>query len=173
MVHQLGKEIRTVSYLLHPPLLDENGLPEALRWYTEGLIQRSGLKIVLDISTDFGRLPDAIEMAVFRIVQECLTNIHRHSGAKTATIRLAYDVSTVVLEIHDDGSGIAKDALAAILTQRSGVGITGMRERARHLRGNLDIQSDSTGTTVSIRLPVATSSVGDAEIANKAKVVAV
>jgi len=173
MVHQLGKEIRTVSYLLHPPLLDENGLPEALRWYTEGLIQRSGLKIVLDISTDFGRLPDAIEMAIFRIVQECLTNIHRHSGAKTATIRLAYDVSTVVLEIHDDGSGIAKDALAAILTQRSGVGITGMRERARHLRGNLDIQSDSTGTTVSIRLPVATSSVGDAEIANKAKVVAV
>jgi len=173
MVHQLGKEIRTVSYLLHPPLLDENGLPEALRWYTEGLIQRSGLKIVLDISTDFGRLPDAIEMAMFRIVQECLTNIHRHSGAKTATIRLAHDVSTVVLEIRDDGSGITKDALAAILTQRSGVGITGMRERVRHLRGNLDIQSDSTGTTVSIRLPVATSSVGDAEIANKAKVVAV
>jgi PAS domain S-box-containing protein len=173
MVRQLGKEIRTVSYLLHPPLLDENGLPEALRWYTEGLIQRSGLKIVLDISTDFGRLPDAIEMAMFRIVQECLTNIHRHSGAKAATIRLAHGVSTVMLEIRDDGSGIAKDALAAILTQRSGVGMTGMRERVRHLRGNLDIQSDSTGTIVSITLPVVTSSVGDLEISEKAKIVAV
>ena len=156
LVNQLGQEIRTVSYLLHPPLLDESGLTGALRWYAEGLIQRSGLKIVLDISPDFGRLPDAIEMAMFRIVQECLTNIHRHSGAETATIRLTQDVSTVKLEIRDDGSGIAKDVLAAILTHRSGVGITGMRERVRYLRGNLDIQSDSTGTIVSIRLPVVT-----------------
>jgi PAS domain S-box-containing protein len=169
MVRQLGKEIRTVSYLLHPPLLDENGLPDALRWYTEGLVQRSGLKIVLDVSTHFGRLPDAIEMAIFRIVQECLTNIHRHSGAKTASIRLVNDVSTVLLEIRDDGSGIAKDTLAAILTERSGVGMAGMRERVRHLRGDLDIQSDSTGTIVSITLPVVTGSIGDVETAEKAK----
>ena len=168
MVRQLATEIRTVSYLLHPPLLDENGLPDALRWYTEGLVQRSDLKIVLDISTDFKRLPDAVEMALFRIVQECLTNIHRHSRAKTATIRLARGVSTAVLEVRDDGVGIAKDTLAAILTQRSGVGMAGMRERVRHLRGDLDIQSDSTGTTISISLPVVTGSVGDKEIAYKA-----
>jgi PAS domain S-box-containing protein len=161
MVRQLGKEIRTVSYLLHPPLLDENGLPDALRWYTEGLTERSGLKIHLDVATDFGRLPAANEMAIFRIVQECLTNIYRHSGAKTATIRLAHGVATVVLEIRDDGPGIAKDALATILTQRAGVGITGMRERVRHLRGDFDIQSDSTGTTVSVKLPVVTSSASD------------
>jgi PAS domain S-box-containing protein len=168
MVRQLGKEIRTVSYLLHPPLLDENGLPDALRWYTEGLSERSGLKIHLDISTDFGRLPDANEMAIFRIVQECLTNIYRHSGAKTATIRLAHGVATVVLEIRDDGPGIAKDALATILTQRAGVGITGMRERVRHLRGDFDIQSDSTGTTVSVTLPVVKSSAGDAKTTREA-----
>jgi PAS domain S-box-containing protein len=168
MVRQLGTEIRTVSYLLHPPLLDENGLPDALRWYTEGLVQRSDLKIVLDISTDFERLPDAVEMALFRIVQECLTNIHRHSRAKTATIRLARGVSTAVLEVRDDGVGIAKDTLASILTQRSGVGMAGIRERVRHLRGNLDIQSDSRGTTISISLPVVTGSVGDIEISDKA-----
>ena len=168
MVRQLATEIRTVSYLLHPPLLDENGLPDALRWYTEGLVQRSDLKIVLDISTDFERLPDAVEMALFRIVQECLTNIHRHSRAKTATIRLARGVSTAVLEVRDDGVGIAKDTLASILTQRSGVGMAGIRERVRHLRGNLDIQSDSRGTTISISLPVVTGSVGDIEISDKA-----
>jgi PAS domain S-box-containing protein len=168
MLGQLGKEIRTISYLLHPPLLDENGLPGALRWYTDGLVQRSGLKIVLDISADFGRLPDAIEVAIFRIVQECLTNVHRHSGAKTATIRLETDVSTVLLEIRDDGSGIPKNILARILTQRSGVGMAGMRERVRHLHGELDIQSDSTGTTVSIRLPVVTDSAGDIALADSA-----
>jgi PAS domain S-box-containing protein len=168
MVRQLGKEIRTVSYLLHPPLLDENGLPEALRWYVDGLTRRSGLNIVLDISTDFGRLPGAIEMAMFRIVQESLTNIHRHSGAKTATIRLAQEVSTAVLEIQDDGSGISKDTLAAILTQRSGVGMTGMRERVRHLKGKLDIQSDSTGTTISVRLPIVTSTAEDLAVTQKA-----
>jgi len=168
LVRQLGKEIRTVSYLLHPPMLDEGGLPSALKWYTEGLIERSGLKIGLDVSPDLGRLPDAIEMAIFRIVQECLTNIHRHSGAQRVAIRLAHDISTVTLEIRDDGSGIAKDTLAAILAQRSGVGIAGMRERVRYLRGSFDIESDSTGTRVSIKLPVVTSSVGEVETADNA-----
>src|SRR6266436_6694987 len=88
LVQQLSREIRTTSYLLHPPLLDENGLSEAIPWYLQGLAERSGLSTKLNISENFGRLPAEMELAVFRIVQECLTNIHRHSGSKTATIRL-------------------------------------------------------------------------------------
>ena len=154
LISQLSKEIRTISYLLHPPLLDESGLSEPIRWFMAGLSERSGLKIDLDISKDFGRLPDDVEVAIFRIVQECLTNIHRHSNAKSAMIRLRRDISTVSLEVQDDGSGIPKETLAAIRNQRSGVGITGMRERVRHLGGNLDIQSSSNGTKVSVTLPL-------------------
>jgi two-component system NarL family sensor kinase len=110
------------------------------------------------------RLSDELEVAIFRIVQECLTNIHRHSGGKTATIRLARDMSSVSLQIRDDGAGMAKDTLTAIRTQRSGVGITGMRERVRHLGGTLDIQSDSSGTIVLATLPVAKQSIADVPI---------
>jgi PAS domain S-box-containing protein len=169
MLQQLSKEIRTVSYLLHPPLLDENGLPEAIRWYIKGLENRSGFKINLDIPKNFGRLPDDVEVAIFRIVQECLTNIHRHSGAKKATIRIAHNVAEVSLEIQDDGVGIAKDVLAAIRTQRSGVGMTGMRERIRHLGGNLDIQSDSSGTKISVTFPLIANLAADSGIADKAR----
>ncbi len=154
LISQLSKEIRTISYLLHPPLLDESGLSEPIRWFMAGLSERSGLKIDLDISKDFGRLPGDVEVAIFRIVQECLTNIHRHSNAKTASVRLRREISTVSLQVQDDGSGIPKETLAAIRNQRSGVGITGMRERVRHLGGNLDIQSSSIGTKVSVTLPL-------------------
>ena len=169
MLQQLSKEIRTVSYLLHPPLLDETGLSDAIRWYIKGLMERSGLKIDLDIPGSFGRLPDDLEVAIFRIVQECMTNIHRHSGSKTATIRLSRNSENVFLEIQDSGTGIPVEKLEAVRTQRSGVGITGMRERVRHLQGNLDIQSNSTGTKISVTLPVMTSSSAGTEIANKAK----
>jgi PAS domain S-box-containing protein len=168
MVRQLSKEIRTISYLLHPPLLDEAGLSEAIRWYMKGLAERSGLNIQLDIPQDFGRLPSDVEVAIFRIVQECLTNIHRHSGGKTATIRLIRNASTVSLEIQDDGSGIPKDTLTAIRTQRSGVGMTGMRERVRQLGGNFDIQSNSNGTMVSVTLPLAANPTTSAEITQAA-----
>jgi len=154
LISQLSKEIRTISYLLHPPLLDESGLSEPIRWFMAGLSERSGLKIDLDISNDFGRLPGDVEVALFRIVQECLTNIHRHSNAKSAMIRLRREISTVSLQVQDDGSGIPKATLAAIRNQRSGVGITGMRERVRHLGGHLDIQSSSNGTKVSVTLPL-------------------
>jgi signal transduction histidine kinase len=169
MVQQLSKEIRTVSYLLHPPLLDETGLSEAIRWYIKGLMERSGLKIDLDIPGDFGRLPDDLEVAIFRIVQECMTNIHRHSGSKTATIRLLRNSENVSLEIRDSGTGIPVEKLAAIRTHRSGVGITGMRERIRHLQGNLDIQSNSTGTKISVTLPVMTNSSASMEIKDRAR----
>ena len=154
LVQQLGKEIRTTSYLLHPPLLDENGLPQAIRWYMQGLKERSGLAVELDIPEDFGRLPADLEMSVFRIVQECLTNIHRHSGSKTAAIHLSRDADRVVLEIQDHGSGISPEKLAAIRAQRTGVGITGMIERVRHFHGEMDIQSSEAGAIVSVTLPV-------------------
>jgi PAS domain S-box-containing protein len=154
LVRQLSKEIRTLSYLLHPPLLDENGLSGAIEWFIQGLVERSGLKIVLSIPKDFGRLPGDVEVTIFRIVQECLTNIHRHSGCTTATIRLTNNGSSVSLEILDDGKGIPPEKLAGIQAQRSGVGITGMRERVRRLKGIMDIQSSSAGTQVSVTIPI-------------------
>lgn len=156
LVHQLSKEIRTLSYLLHPPLLDENGLSGAIHLYIEGLTERNGLKIEFIIPQDFGRLQDDMEVAIFRIVQECLTNIHRHSGSKTATIRLSRNVQSVFLEIADEGIGIPEEKLAAIRTQRSGVGISGIRERVRNLRGVMTIQANANGTTISITFPLPT-----------------
>ena len=146
LVQQLSREIRTTSYLLHPPLLDESGLAEAIQWYMHGLMERSGLTIELDIPNDFGRLPQDLELAVFRIVQEALTNIHRHSGSKTATIRLSRRGDGVLLDIQDHGQGIPTEKLAAIKARRTGVGIAGMRERVRQCNGEMDIQSNSTGS---------------------------
>jgi PAS domain S-box-containing protein len=154
LVQQLNKEIRTTSYLLHPPLLDESGLPEAVRWYIEGLTERSGLIIEAKIAEDLGRLPDDMELAVFRIMQEALTNIHRHSGSKTAMILLCRSADAVVLEIQDAGGGVPAEKLDGIHAQRSGVGIAGMRERVRNLKGTMDIHSDATGTKISVKLPV-------------------
>ena len=153
LIKQLSREIRTTSYLLHPPLLDENGLPEAIRWYVEGLMERSGLSIKLDIAEDFGRLDSETELAMFRIVQECLTNIHRHSGSKTAKIRLSRNAESVSLEIQDEGKGMAAHKLDGVRAHRSGVGITGMRERVRHLNGAMDINSNANGTKISVKLP--------------------
>ena len=152
---QLNKEIRTMSYLLHPPLLDERGLAGAIPLYVEGLAERSGLRIDLSVPQNFGRLPAEMELTMFRILQECLTNIHRHSDSDDATIRLSRNADTVSLEIQDAGKGIPAKKLSQIKAQRSGVGITGMRERVRHLKGAMDIQSNGTGTTISVTLPVA------------------
>jgi PAS domain S-box-containing protein len=154
LLQQLNKEIRTTSYLLHPPLLDDNGLRHAIDWYMEGLSERSDLKIDLDVSENFGRLPEDLELAIFRIVQEALTNIHRHSGSKTGTIRLSRDNGRVLLEIQDHGRGISVEKLAAIKAQRTGVGIAGMRERVLHLKGEMDIQSNDGGALISVTLPL-------------------
>jgi len=164
LIQQLSKEIRTTSYLLHPPLLDETGLPGAIRWYMQGVTERSGLIVDLNIADDFGRLPSEMEVAVFRIVQECLANIHRHSGSKSATVRLFRRADSVTLEIQDQGKGIPKEKLDRIHSHRSGVGITGMRERVRHFKGVMDIHSNGTGTKISVILPV--SSTGSAESEN-------
>ncbi len=153
LVQQLSQEIRTMSYLLHPPLLDETGLSEALRWYIQGLSERSGLEIALEVPDDFERLSREMELVMFRLVQESLTNIHRHSGSKSAVIRITRDPDTVTLEVQDKGKGISAERLGEIQSQGSGVGIRGMRERARHFGGHMMIESNKNGTKISFQFP--------------------
>jgi len=152
-VKQLHREIRTTSYLLHPPLLDETGLASALSWYVQGLAERSELEITLDVAEDFGRLPRDMELAIFRLVQECLTNIHRHSASNLARIQIACDNAAVHVNVEDHGRGMAPDKLAEIQSGGSGVGIRGMRERLRPFDGKLEIESDRTGTRISVAIP--------------------
>ena len=154
LVHQLTSEIRTNSYLLHPPLLDEEGLRSAISWYVRGLTERSGLEIALKISEGFGRLPREMELALFRLVQESLTNIHRHSGSKRAMIEIARSPEQVVLEIRDEGKGISREQLVDIQSRGAGFGIRGMRERARQFNGEMTIESSGKGTTFRITIPV-------------------
>jgi PAS domain S-box-containing protein len=153
-VQQLHREIRTTSYLLHPPLLDESGLYSAISWYLQGLLERSGLQIQLDVSKEFGRLPRETELVIFRLVQECLTNIHRHSATETASIRLARESNQIILDIRDQGKGMSAERLAEIQSGRSGVGIGGMRERLRQFEGTMKIESDSSGTRVFATIPL-------------------
>lgn len=156
LLDQLAKEIRTTSYLLHPPLLDECGLGSAIRWYVDGLRKRSGLAIEVDVPENLGRLPADLETTVFRIVQECLTNIHRHSGSATARIAIARERETILLRIEDDGKGIPADLLARSAPSGSGVGLAGMRERVYHLNGDMKIDSSASGTKIFITFPAPT-----------------
>jgi signal transduction histidine kinase len=149
--------IRTVSYLLHPPFLDEAGLLSALRWYAGGFAERSGITVDLDLPKTFERLLIDTETVLFRIVQESLTNIHRHSGSGTAHIRLRRHAEMVVLEIEDRGHGIPNASLEDITTGGGGgVGIAGMSERIEQLGGHLEVTSSDHGTTVRVRLPLVT-----------------
>lgn len=154
LVQRVTQEVRTTSYLLHPPLLDESGIPAALKLYVDGLMQRTPLKIKLNISDNFGRLTNEIELAMFRMVQESLTNVLRHSGSDVAEIRITRNSDRVTVEIEDHGKGISDEKLAALNESAPGVGIRGMRERARHLNGEMKVHSTSSGTTVSITLPI-------------------
>ena len=156
LVQEMSKEVRTISHLLHPPLLDEAGLESALRWYVDGFVQRSKITVDLDLPKELGRLPREMEIAAFRVVQECLTNIHRHSESRTAKIRLRRPNGEVLVEIADNGRGIpAEKRASTALNGTPGVGIRGMRERLRQLGGSLEISSNGTGTTITARLPVA------------------
>lgn len=149
------REIRTLSYVLHPPMLDEYGLPRALEWYLEGFRKRSDIHIDLTVAPDVGRLPADTETALFRIVQESLTNIRRHSGSHNATLQLTRDNTAVTLLIQDDGHGF-RDQLAGSQPPsliNFGVGLAGMRERLRQLGGQLQIESGPTGTTVRAVVP--------------------
>ena len=153
LVNEISAEIRTISYLLHPPLLDEVGLTSALTWYVDGLAQRAGMKINLEISPDLGRLPEERELAVFRIVQECLTNVHRHSGSKTAAVRVHILAGSIQVDVEDHGKGIPAEKLSALGSFGSGVGLKGMRERARQLGGKMNITSTTHGTIVATIFP--------------------
>jgi signal transduction histidine kinase len=157
IVNDMSRDIRTISYLLHPPLLDEAGLASALRWYIRGFTERSGIKVDLELPEDFERLPRDVETAIFRLVQECLTNIHRHAESQTATIGIVHANGEVRIEVRDQGKGIAPDKKLELLSAGTpGVGIRGMRERLRQLGGTMEINSDGdgSGTQVVVRLPV-------------------
>ena len=137
VIDRATQQIRTLSYLLHPPLLDEVGLLSALRWYLEGLTQRSGIETKLEVSpADFPRLSLELETAMFRIIQEALTNVFRHSGARQAWISLTQREGKVTVKVRDDGRGVA-DGIVELRSGAPGVGIRGMSERAKELGGQL------------------------------------
>jgi signal transduction histidine kinase len=150
LVEHCNREIRTISHLLHPPLLDELGLRRALQDYIEGFAGRSAIATTLDVAEDLDRLPAEIETALFRVVQESLGNIHRHSGSTTAAVRIRRDAGTVRLEISDEGGGVPPGLRLRNkeMSVPVGVGIAGMRERLRQVGGQLEIESSDYGTTI-------------------------
>jgi PAS domain S-box-containing protein len=151
----LSKEIRTLSYLLHPPLLDEAGIIYALRWYVEGFSERSKIKVDLQLPESMDRLPNDLELVIFRVVQESLTNIHRHSNSASARIHLSCSDDAVEFEISDQGKGISPEKQKEMAAARTGVGVRGMQERVRQFGGTLKILSDDGGTRVVVILPLA------------------
>jgi PAS domain S-box-containing protein len=152
---ELGKEIRTTSYLLHPPMLDETGLHAALGWYTDGLKERADLDVTVIFDEQFERPSREMELVIFRVVQECLTNVHRHSGSRSAQIHIVRQNSTVVVEVRDFGCGISPEVLAKIRSKGAGVGLRGMRERVRPFGGDVRIHSQvGDGTTIVVTLPI-------------------
>lgn len=155
LAEHCAEHIRATSYLLHPPLLDEMGLAVALKQHVEGFAERTNIRVALEIPPNMGRLAQETELVLFRVVQESLSNIHRHSGSSTAAIKLLHDAKNVVLEIQDQGRGlpfVVADGMPLPM-DRLGVGIAGMQERLRHLGGRLIVLSDKQGTTVQATLP--------------------
>jgi PAS domain S-box-containing protein len=149
LVQQASTEIRTLSHLLHPPLLEIAGLASALRWYVDGFSERSSIKVDLEIPADFLRLPEELELAIFRVVQECLTNIHRHSESATAAIQIRQENDRLTVRVQDHGKGIPQEKQRELIeASRGGVGFGGMRERVRQLGGALEIQSNGSGTVI-------------------------
>jgi PAS domain S-box-containing protein len=149
------REVRTISYLLYPPMLEELGLKSAIPWYLDGFTQRSGIKSNFECSADFQRLPRDMELALFRLLQEALTNVHRHSESLVAQVRLHRDGNNAVLEIQDEGKGLPEEIGKSGSTPANGVGLRGMDERMRQLGGRLQISSSGKGTTLTAIVPIA------------------
>jgi signal transduction histidine kinase len=149
-------ETRTISHLLHPPLLDEAGFSSAATWYLDGFAQRSGIQIRVDFPREIGRLPRPVELGLFRVLQESLTNIHRHAGSSKAEISMKLSDDQVVLAVRDHGKGIPRELLDSF--RRNGanasVGLAGMRERMRELGGRLEVESSASGTLISVTIPL-------------------
>jgi signal transduction histidine kinase len=154
LIAQLITEIRTMSHLLHPPLLDEVGLSSALQWYVDGFAQRSGISTTLDLPEKLERFPADMEIAIFRAVQECLTNVHRHSGSRSCAVRVIEDKNNLCVEIRDFGRGIPKDRQLCLTSSGGGVGLRGMQERIRQFGGTVSVHSSEKGTTVAVNLPI-------------------
>ncbi len=156
MLDKCLSETRTISHLLHPPLLDEAGFGSAARWYTDGFAQRSGIKVHMDLPAELPRMDKDIEIALFRALQEALTNVHRHARGSSVNISVALSGGGVQLAVTDDGPGIEQTRLKHLLegTANAGVGIAGMRERMRELGGALNIDSDRKGTSIIVSIPL-------------------
>jgi two-component system NarL family sensor kinase len=155
LIGQASAEIRTMAYLLHPPMLEEVGLRSALVLYIDGFSERSKINVETELAVDLGKLPKDYELSLFRITQECLTNIHRHSGSSTALVRLCRKGDEIELEVKDSGSGIKQEIQSSIASKTSiGVGFRGMRERIELLGGKLRVHSSATGTSVFVGLPL-------------------
>ncbi len=155
LLKQCTEELRTISYLLHPPLLSDLGLSSALQDFTEGFAARSGINVTLNIDPALGRFRQQLELTVFRVVQEALSNVHRHAQSRTAAISLEQHSTFLHLEISDAGRGIPPEVLASTNSKLAGLGIAGMRERVRLLGGQLEIHSGTTGTKIEVLLPLA------------------
>jgi signal transduction histidine kinase len=167
LANQAITEIRTMSYLLHPPMLDEAGLEMALQWYVDGFRKRSNIRVYLSVPTGLHRLDRDVELAVFRIVQECLTNIHRHSGSALAQIMLGVESGKLILVIRDEGRGLPFPPGDGDFKQ-SGVGIRGMQERVRQLDGSIQFQAGNPGTLVRVELPLSGRTLDSADQSRRA-----
>jgi signal transduction histidine kinase len=154
LIDQAIRETRTVSHLLHPPMLDELGFASAASWYITGFAQRSGIEVKLELAEEL-RFPESTELTLFRVLQESLTNILRHSGSKKAEVRLEISAQEIILSVRDYGKGIAPERLEKFMKTGTdvGVGLGGMRERVRDLGGKLELQSQGEGATVRVTLP--------------------
>jgi two-component system NarL family sensor kinase len=156
LIDQALSEVRTISYLLHPPLLEELGLAGVLPWYVSGFSERSRIKVSLEVPKEMGRLPKEVELGLFRIVQECLTNVHRHSNSTTASISLSFGNKQVRLKVEDQGKGMATTTKEGGSQGRTaGVGLSGIRERVTNLGGLMQIRSGDWGTAVEVVFPMA------------------
>jgi two-component system NarL family sensor kinase len=156
LADQALDEIRTMSYLLHPPLLDEVGFACAAEWYIEGFAKRSGINVQADVEKPCGRLSKRVEIVLFRMLQESLTNVHRHSRAADVRVHFRHAAHAVVLQVQDSGCGIPEEDLRLLRIggAKTGVGLAGMRERLRELNGKLEIESDAGGTSMRATIPL-------------------
>jgi PAS domain S-box-containing protein len=152
------REVRTISYLLYPPMLEELGLKSAIPWYLEGFTKRSGIETTFEVSKDFDRIPGDVELALFRVLQESLTNVHRHSGSPTASVRLLIKEGSVILQVIDQGKLVAGNNAEGNshewIVGALGVGLRGMSERLQQLGGSLALARTSEGTTVTATVPM-------------------
>jgi signal transduction histidine kinase len=159
LADEVLQEIRTTSYLLHPPLLDVAGFTRAAQSYIEGFARRSGVKVRMEFAQKVERLPDGVEIALFRVLQESLTNVHRHSGTSKVDVSFRWEAQAAVLEVRDYGHGMPKEWFCGTVLpfQGSGVGLAGMRERLNELKGRLEIEHAGPGTRLRAIVPLSAS----------------